>query len=350
MPGTLELELGKTAYVIVKELFRLQPGESLLITIDSAGEWRPAEEVAKAAEAIGAKVMLAWHSTPPGYGKVGDPGLPEPLKAAIPDTDAWLELNNQWLLYSTPWEVAMRKGSRVRYLFMGGLNVDQLVRCVGKINWPAQEAFQTKLVEMTRNAKTMRLVTEAGTDVTFENVPSRNITNEIRADVPGPHFLTGQMGWAPREETIEGTIVFDGSFSGGGKADLGILRDPVALTIKRGRIEKIEGKEEARLLEAWLKELGDDRMYSLAHVCYGYNPGARLSGLCTEDERVWGSSEWGMGYQGPMFDGNLGDAASHADGICLNTTVYMDGKVVIEGGVPVHPELRGLAEECKRGF
>jgi hypothetical protein len=27
MPGTLELALGKTAYVIVKELFRLQPGE-----------------------------------------------------------------------------------------------------------------------------------------------------------------------------------------------------------------------------------------------------------------------------------------------------------------------------------
>ena len=146
MAGPLEFELGKTAYVIVKELFRLQAGESLLITVDSAGEWRPAEEVAKAAEAVGAKVMVAWHSTPPGYGKVGDPGLPDPLKAAIPNTDAWLELNNQWLLYSTPWETAMKKGSRVRYLFMGGLNVDQMVRCVGKINWAAQEAFQQEHV------------------------------------------------------------------------------------------------------------------------------------------------------------------------------------------------------------
>ena len=56
-----------------------------------------------------------------------------------------------------------------------------------------------------------------------------------------------------------------------------------------------------------------------------------------------------MGYQGPMFDGNLG--MPH---LTLTASVsilrYMDGKVVIEGGVPVHPELRGLAEECKRGF
>ena len=350
MPRILELELGKTAYVIVKELFRLQSGESLLITVDSKDGWKAALEVAKAAEAIGGKVMVAWHSSASGYGKTGDSKHPTPLKAAISDTDAWLELNKEWLLYSTPWEMAMKKGSRIRYLFMGGLGVEQLHRCVGKINWPAQEAFQNKLAEMTRNTNTMRLYTEAGTDVTFDNIPSRSITNELRADVPGPHFLTGQIGWAPREETIKGTIVFDGAFSGGGIADIGILTDPIILSVKRGRIVNIEGKREAEIIKSWIARLDDDRMYNLVHVCYGYNPGARLSGICTEDERVWGCTGWGIGYQGIMFDGNFGDAASHADGICLNTTVYMDGKMIIEKGVPTHPELKYLADECRRGF
>lgn len=349
MPTKQDLELGRAAYVIANELFRLKKGESLLVTVDSVGDFRPAEEVAKAAEAVGAKVMVAWHSTPPGYGKIADPGLPGGLKAAIPNTDAWLELNNQWLLYSTPWEEAM-SGPRVRYLFMGGLNVDQLDRCVGKINWEAQEKFQNKLVGMTQNAKEMRITTPAGTDISFENDPARPVTNELRADRPGPHFLTGQMGWAPLEESIQGKIVFDGSFSGGGKADVGILESPVTLKVKDGKVTDIKGGEQAQIIKEWLQELDDSRMYNLAHVCYGYNPGAKLSGLCTEDERVWGSTEWGLGYQGPMFEAALGDAASHADGICLDSTVYMDGEKIIEDGTPVSSELADLAKKCRENF
>jgi leucyl aminopeptidase (aminopeptidase T) len=58
-------------------------------------------------------------------------------------------------------------------------------------------------------------------------------------------------------------------------------------------------------MKEWLAGLNDERMYNLAHVCYGFNPGADLSGLCTEDERVLGSTEWGIGYQGPFFKGSL---------------------------------------------
>ena len=87
--------------------------------------------------------MVAWHSTPDGYGKMADPGLPESLKAAIPAADAWIEFNNQWLLYSTPWEIAMSNG-KTRNLFLGGLDTDRVVRCIGKINMQAQTAFQNR--------------------------------------------------------------------------------------------------------------------------------------------------------------------------------------------------------------
>ncbi|MCL5045777.1 MAG: leucyl aminopeptidase, partial [Actinobacteria bacterium] len=133
MPSGQDLELAKAAHVIVDELCRVKPRESVIITLDSATEWRPAEEIAKAAEVAGANVMIGWHSTPDGYGKVADPRLPDGLKAAIPNSDVWVELNNQWLLYSSPWLEAM-SGVRTRYLFLGGLNTDQIVRCIGKIN------------------------------------------------------------------------------------------------------------------------------------------------------------------------------------------------------------------------
>ncbi|MGI9953075.1 hypothetical protein V3F56_11990 [Moorellaceae bacterium AZ2] len=342
MPEMFELELGKAGYVIVNEMCRVKKGESVIITVDSIMDFKPVEETAKAVEAAGGKVMVAWHSTPAGYGKVADPQLPDSLKAAIPAADVWIEFNNQWLLYSTPWTEAMSNG-RTRYLFLGGLDRERITRCIAKLDMGLQEKFQNKVVELTKKASKVRITTPAGTDVSFENVPERPITNELRADTPGPHFLVGQIGWAPRETSINGVIVFDGSFSGGGEADLGILAHPIELVVKEGKIVEINGQEEAKILSNWLKKLDDPKMYYLAHVCYGFNPGAKLTGLCTEDERVWGSTEWGIGYQGPMFQGSLGEAVTHADGICLNSTVWLDGELLIKEGKVVHVELVDIA-------
>jgi len=338
-----ELELGKAGYIVAQEMCRIKKGESVILTVDSVMDVKPVVDVAKAAEAAGGKVMVAWHTTPNGYGKVADPQLPESLKKAIPAADVWIEFNNQWLLYSTPWIEAMSNG-RTRYLFLGGLDPERITRCIAKLDMDLQEKFQNKVVELTKKASKMRITTPAGTDVSFENVHERPITNELRADVPGPHFLVGQIGWAPREESINGVIVFDGSFSGGGEADLGILAHPIELAIKKGKIVEIKGQDEAKKISNWLKKLGDPNMYNLAHVCYGFNPGAILTGLCTEDERVWGSTEWGNGYQGPMFEGSLGDAVSHADGICLNSTVWVDDELLLKEGKVVHPELSEIAQ------
>jgi leucyl aminopeptidase (aminopeptidase T) len=287
--------------------------------------------------------MVAWHTTPPAYGRAADPFLPDCLHAAIPNSDVWIEYNYQWLLYGKAWEEALAVPDRTRYLFLGGLGLDQVVRTIGKVDLPLQKEFQDTLVEITASAKTMRITTPAGTDVSFENVPGRNIINEGWAKIPGPHFLLGQVGWAPREETINGEVVFDGSFSGGGEADLGILRHPVTFHIRDGKWFDITGGEEAAFLRGWFERLGDDGMHNAAHVCYGFNPGSRLSGLCTEDERVWGVTEWGFGYQGPFFEGNAGPAITHVDGICLNSSVWTDGVQIMDSGKLVESRLADLA-------
>ena len=343
MPTTMDLEIGVAAYKVVRDLLDLKKGESLLITIDSAGHWRMAEETAKAGEALGAKVMVAWHSTPPGYGKVGDPYLPDSLHAAIPATDAWVEYNYQWLLYSTPWEKALTNPDRVRYLFLGGLDEDQFVRCVGKVDLDLQKEFQQTLVSLTQKAKKMRITNASGTDVSFENVAGRPVGSEGWALEPGAHFLLGQIDWAPLEESINGTIVFDGSFSGGGEADMGVLSEPIAFEVKNGVCTSITGGEGGKFLTKWFERLEDPLMYHAAHVCYGFNPGAKLSGLCTEDERVWGCTEWGFGYQGPFFKGKGIMAKTHVDGICLHSSVWLDGKQIMDNGLLVEPTLADLA-------
>lgn len=346
MPTISDLELFKAAYKTVKEIMRVKEGENLLITIDSISDFRVAEEMAKAGEALGAKVMVAWHSTPKGYGKATDPYLPAPLIAACPEADAWIELNNQWLLYSTPWERAVTNG-RTRNLMLGGLSTDQLIRCIGEVDIEAQIAFQEKVVEITKRAKKMKIVNAAGTNIEFENDPHRPFADEHIADKPGGHFLTGQIGWAPREETINGTLVFDGAISGGGKADIGVVSKPVIYEVKKGRIKAIRGGKEAEIVKKWFEKLNDPTMYSVAHVCYGFNPNAKLGYTATEDERIWGSTEWGFGYQGPMYSGGEPRvAASHIDGICLACSVSCDEEPLTEEGEVVHPDLVELAKAC----
>ena len=344
MPTIRDLELFKAAYKTVKELAGVKSGENLLITIDSVSDFRVAEEMAKAGEALGAKVMVAWHTTPKGYGKAADPYLPEPLIAACPAADAWIELNNQWLLYGTPWERAVTNG-RTRNLMLGGLSTEQLIRCIGEVDIQAQTAFQEKVVEISKQAKKMTITNGAGTNIEFENVPERPFANEHVAHTPGGHFLIGQIGWAPREDSINGTLVFDGAISGGGEADIGIVSEPVTYEVEKGRIVSIKGGKEADIVKKWFTALDDPGMYTAAHVCYGFNPNAKLGYATTEDERVWGSTEWGFGYQGPMYSGGKPrTAASHIDGVSLGCSVVCDGVPVTKDGEVVHPELVGLAK------
>lgn len=345
MPQYLDLELTQAAYKLVHDQICLKKGESVLITIDSVSDFRVAEEIAKICEALGGKVMVAWHSTPKGYGALTMPYLPEPLIACADKTDVWIELNDQWLLYSPMWDKAVTN-NRTRQIMLGGLGIERIVRCIGKVDMESQIAFQNHLTELTRKAKTVRITNAAGTDITFENDPSRPVNNEIVYDQPGGHFLLGQIGWAPKEDTINGVIAFDGTVSGGEGAEFANLSEPIKYVVKNGHLEEFQGGWEAAALRDYFASLEDPNMYLPAHVCYGCNPGARLEGVTTEDERVWGSTEWGFGHQGSNYTGSVPRVAkSHIDGICLNCSVWLDGVQIEKDGAYIEPTLKALAEK-----
>ena len=49
---------------------------------------------------------------------------------------------------------------------------------------------------------------------------------------------------------------FDGTISGGGEAELGKLAEPVRYIVKEGRIQEIQGGEQADILRAYYKKTG----------------------------------------------------------------------------------------------
>ena len=109
-------------------------------------------------------------------------------------------------------------------------------------------------------------------------------------------------------------------------------------------IVRVSGGEEAKEYEAWLRAFNDPGMLKMAHIAYGFNPGAILTGSVVEDERVWGCTEWGIGYVSTIDappDGQ--EAVSHSDGICLHSSVWLDGRQIMEEGKITDPELYALS-------
>ncbi|NPV69326.1 MAG: aminopeptidase [Firmicutes bacterium] len=322
-------------------MFETRPGETVVITADTESDMRVVNSTARAAFAVGAKPLVALVAAPQGVGKAADPYLPvNAIAGALNGADVWVEFNNQWMLYSTPYEKAMASNPRLRYMCLVGMNADMMIRTIGRVDRSRLSLFLRRVAGLTRQARHMCIETPAGTAVEFDNSPMHPMTCDIgEAGQPGVHMLSGQIGWSPVLDTIEGSIVFDGSLT----PPAGLLKEPVRLTVRHGRVIDIAGGPGAITFVKWLEGLNDPNMFRLAHVCYGFNPGARLTGNVLEDERVWGCTEWGMGYQSAADVPPDGiPAVSHCDGICLNSSVWLDDAQLLDRGRVVDPEAKEL--------
>lgn len=346
MAGLYEYELCKAADRLMRDMFRVKEGETVIITADTESDERVVNAAAASAFALGAKPMVIWLPAACGVGKAADPMLPvDALTGALSQADAWVEFNNRWLLYSTPFERAMEKNSKLRYLCLVGMDTDMMVRVIGRVNQEELSKFLHYVTDMTAAAKHMKITTPAGTDLEFDIEPEHKLTcDDGDAAQPGMHMLGGQICFIPCFDSINGTLVFDGSLT----PPCGFLTEPVVMKVEKGRVVDFKGGKQALEFREWLGSFNDPNMFRLAHGCYGFNPGAKLTGNILEDERVWGSTEWGLGYLSAIDAPPVGiDAKSHTDGICLNSSVWLDSELIMDKGVIIHPELKAMADKLK---
>jgi leucyl aminopeptidase (aminopeptidase T) len=330
-----DLELAKAADKLVRErtLLGLEAGESLLICADTQTDRRVVESTARAAHVSGVKVATIWYAAPPDVGEKAV--VPRPVAAAMASTDVMVEFSKKYLLFSESWRTAIERG--VRYLGLWGMDADMAVRLVGNVNWPKLIKFGEKLAEVSKKVNTMRITSPAGTDVTFRLDAARPF---VRSETQGG--LAGEIAWAPIEESINGKIVFDGVVFP--PEEIGLIRTPIELCLKRGKVTGIDGGAEARRLKQWLETWKDNNMYNIAHFSYGFNPGARLCDRIIEADRVFGTVVVGIGYQRDTYRGKAGTAASHCDGTMLVPSIRTANKYIEKEGRYVHPELAELSE------
>lgn len=332
-------ELHAAARKLVEDVMLVKPGENVAITADTASDMRVVRATADAVFGAGAHPIVVTYETRPR------PKMepPPPVAGAVRMADVWIEFSLAYVLYSEAHAAAV--GAGCRYLCLTGMDADMLLRTIGNIDFPKMLALGERLTQVFAGTDVITMRSEAGTDITGTMKGRRVKHQGKRADTKGESImLAGQVTFMPVEESLNGTIVFDGSIWP--PDDVGLLREPVRVTVEKGVIRKIEGGREARLMEEFLRALNDPNMYCLAHYSLGLNPGVRrLTGRIIEDERVFGCITIGMGAQGPNHGGRGIKAVGHMDGIVTRPTFILDGQTVERDGKYTHPDLVKLCQE-----
>lgn len=332
-------EVAAAARKLVEEVMLVKPGENMVLTADTASDMRVVRATAEAAFGAGAHPVVVLYETRPR----SQMEPPAPVAGAVKAADVWIEFALAYILYSAAHRAAIDAGCRFNCL--SGMDVDMLLRTIGRVDFPKLLALGQRLTEVFSGTDRITMRSRAGTDISG-TMKGRRVKHQGKAaDTKGETItLAGQVTFMPIEESLNGTIVFDGSIWP--PEELGLLREPVTLTVEAGVIRKIEGGREARLMETYLRSLDDPNMFCLAHYSLGLNPGVRrLTGRILEDERLFGCVTIGMGSQGPNHGGRGIRAAGHQDGIITQPTFILDGKTVEEDGRYTHPDLVPLCRQ-----
>jgi leucyl aminopeptidase (aminopeptidase T) len=321
-----EIEVARAAHRLVTEVRPVEPGQQVLITADTASDARVVRATAGAAYAVGGVPTVVWVPTLPEPMQAP----PTPLSKAVLGAHIWFDFAVAYQLYSPAYSAALENGCI--YVCLTGMDVDMMVRTIGRVKYVPLQEMASCLYEMSQAAETVRVTSPAGTDATMRvDKAGDPFWEPPPAEGGFPQMLGGQSGYMMHRESFEGMLVFDGTLWP--PSSLGLLRAPVRLTIEGGYAKQIDGGAEASIFARWLESFSHPAAYLVDHACYGFNPGVtRPSGRILEDERVFGCMQFGIGA--PEHGSPV-----HTDGVVLNASVWLDDVQIEDAGRYVHPDL-----------
>lgn len=198
-----------------------------------------------------------------------------------------------------------------------------------------------------RAAKTMRITSQAGTDLTVRVGDFPTLPEYGFADEPGhwDHWPSGFISTWPNEGSANGRVVIDaGDILFPFKM---YVTSPIAMEISDGVIRSIEGGFEAKYLRAHMESYRDPNAFAVSHVGWGLQPKAMWTGLGMRDKFQ------SLGMDGRAFYGNFlfstgpnaeaggkNNSPCHVDIPMSGCSVSLDGEPMTVDGQVVAPDQR----------
>lgn len=187
-------------------------------------------------------------------------------------------------------------------------------------------------------ASEIRVTSRAGSDFTMRKQGRPAHAQWGLADVPGrwDHWPSGMVSCAPLEDSAEGRYVI-----APGDVLLGQWRyatTEVVLTLHEGRVTKIEGGLDARLMAEHLQSYDDPDAFRFSHAGWGTDHRADWRSIGMDSESFLGCVMVSLGrnvFTAPApYCGLAGANASrsHYDICCRNASLWLDGELIVDDG------------------
>jgi leucyl aminopeptidase (aminopeptidase T) len=310
-------ELERAVEAVVRDCLGVRAGEDALVICNPAtrtlGETLRAEAQDAGADSVLAVIAERLsHAAEP----------PEPVAAAMGAADVVLAPTVQSLSHTAARKAANEAGARIATL--PGVTEDMLARVM---------SADVDGLRRKGRAIAAALTAAAEARITCANGSDLRLGLEGRTAIPDAGELTergafgnlpaGEGFVAPVEGTGEGRLVVDGSIAG-----IGIVEEPVALTVEGGRLTDATGDAGARLMEL-LAEHGPEAT-SVAELGIGSNEKAILTGEVLEDEKILGTAHVAFGASAGI--GGTVQVPVHLDCVVMKPEVALDGETIVRAG------------------
>jgi leucyl aminopeptidase (aminopeptidase T) len=292
--------------------------DEAVIVVYNHPQERIARALAEAAKPLASSVMALRF--PPTSQHGVEP--PANVARAMLDADVVFAPTSRSLTHTPARRAATERGARIAT--MPTITDEIFARAIA-VDYVEVQRRSASLADLLTHAATARVTSAAGTDIVLSLAGRRGRCDDGDLRSPGAwgNLPAGEAFIAPVETVGDGVIVFDGSLAGHGR-----LTSPATITVRHGRAIEADTKVGDWLLATL--DAGGEHGRSLAELGIGTNPAATVTGEVLEDEKAAGTIHLAFGTSAGL--GGVNNAGVHIDGIILQPTVQLDGKLVIEDG------------------
>lgn len=308
---------------IVETCAGVKEGEVVTIVTDPEKKWI-AEQLAFICSQRGAEVLTCIMSPR----QMHNEEIPEPVKAAMCKSQVVFAPTTFSIAQTTARRAARESG--VRFINMPDYSMEVLQSQAFELDFKKNVPRVRKVAEALTKANLATLTSKSGTDFEVSLTGRTGLASLGMALSPGESASPPDVesAIAPVEGSARGILVINGSIPAPG---IGLLANPVRVKVERGEITHISGGQEANRLERILREANSAAVYRIGELGIGLNPKAELIGYMLLDEGCEGTVHIGIGTNVGM--GGEIRAPLHLDLIMKETSLFLDGKALIDKGV-----------------
>lgn len=326
-PTTDEERLHAISDMVVRTCMDIRRGENVLIVCDPTTA-DIGQSLHIATQKRSDRVLLIVMPKSRHHGE--EP--PSPVAALMRQQQVVIAATKYSLTHTRAARQALKDGARIAT--MPGMTFELYTEGGMTADFQDVKRRISNIANFLRRRRIINVKSESGTDVTFE-VNWRDWKLDDNGICNRPRMLTnlpaGKVFILPKEGTMNGTIVIDGSW------DSTLIDEPVEFIVENGTVVDVKGGTLAATIRQSygevakkLKAKDRESVWTVAEFGFGMNPSARLVGNVLEDEKRMGGCYFSIGDNTGL--GGTSNAGIHVSGVLAEPSVWLDDSCLTEAG------------------